>query len=75
MATEIVTYIRSLDPPGRFLRKVNQPKVNATEDEQKHQQQGTPAAWEELPDERAIHKACQGKSWNQWVCCDIVRHA
>jgi hypothetical protein len=42
LAAEIVSAIRELDPPGRFLKKSEQLEQ-----------------WEELPDERAIHKACQ----------------
>lgn len=42
LAQEIVMQIRSLDPPGRFLKQGKESNQ-----------------WEELNDERAIHKACQ----------------
>jgi len=58
LATEIVHLIRSLKPPGRFLKKVTAKKGEKVVEE-------TDAAkafeneWEELPDEKSIHKACQ----------------
>jgi len=88
LATEIVTHIRSLDPPGRFLRKrsssskskdpatsgsgVADGGESATDGESSKGGSTAIATtsatgagdvleceWEELPDERAIHKACQ----------------
>ena len=51
LATEIVTIIRSLDPPGRFLKKVT--KTTASD------LKGLSGEWEELSYDKAIHKACQ----------------
>mmetsp|Transcript_31508 Transcript_31508/g.44725 ORF Transcript_31508/g.44725 Transcript_31508/m.44725 type:complete len:185 (+) Transcript_31508:61-615(+) len=50
LATEIVSEIRSLNPPGRFLKrvKITGDGPRRPEDE-----------WEELSDDKAIHKACQ----------------
>lgn len=88
LATEIVTHIRSLDPPGRFLRKRSSKSKNAgtsigaadggeSATDGEHSKGASAVAttasatsttdlgesleceWEELPDERAIHKACQ----------------
>jgi hypothetical protein len=70
LAMEVVTIIRSLDPPGRFLKRVDPtktpvapaPVVKAADDKN---DSGEPAGrtleagWEELLDEKAIHKACQ----------------
>lgn len=55
LATEIVGIIRSLDPPGRFLKRMaaGRPKP---EDGGANVIEG---GWEELNDDRAIHKACQ----------------
>jgi len=61
LATEIVHIVRSLKPPGRFLKKVTAKKgekAAATEDS-KEKIEGLENEWEELPDEKAIHKACQ----------------
>ena len=53
LATEIVQIIRSLTPPGRFLKKVTKKEdadaANVIEG----------GEWEELSDDKAIHKACQ----------------
>lgn len=56
LATEIVTIIRSLEPPGRFLKRVD--KKNGTVSVDKAPTETT-FEWEEMSDERAIHKACQ----------------
>lgn len=57
LATEIVGMIRSLDPPGRFLKKINgASKVTDENWDHSHTLEGQ---WEELSDEKAIHKACQ----------------
>jgi hypothetical protein len=45
LATEIVTIIRSLDPPGRFLQRARGAGDGKST-----------STWEELSDERAIHK-------------------
>lgn len=52
LATEIVNLIRSLDPPGRFLKRADALK-------RKIPPHGLTAEWEELSDAKAIHKACQ----------------
>jgi hypothetical protein len=68
LAMEVVTIIRSLDPPGRFLKRVDPSKASATPanikpTEDKNQpdepDRTLEAGWEELSDEKAIHKACQ----------------
>ena len=72
LATEIVTIIRSLDPPGRFLKRVsnggsnnnsstsnNNPANKEDEGGGPLQARGLDGGWEELSDDRAIHKACQ----------------
>jgi hypothetical protein len=57
LATEIVGMIRSLEPPGRFLRKMStSPGIN---DENWDGSRTIDGQWEELSDEKAIHKACQ----------------
>lgn len=57
LATEIVGMIRSLEPPGRFLRKMsNSPRIV---DENWDGSRTIDGQWEELSDEKAIHKACQ----------------
>lgn len=61
LATEIVHIIRTLKPPGRFLKKViakKEGKAPATNDN-KDKIEGLENEWEELPVEKAIHKACQ----------------
>ena len=62
LATEIVQIIKSLDPPGRFLKRM--PKSKASEIKSGENQWNLPArgldgSWEELNDEKSIHKACQ----------------
>lgn len=61
LATEIVHIIRSLKPPGRFLKKVTAKKGAAAKDDDdaKDPQKEFESEWEELVDEKAIHKACQ----------------
>jgi hypothetical protein len=72
LATEVVQIIRSLEPPGRFLKRAKeaggggkQPAVkeddNNIEDEDNWDapSKGLEGTWEELSDEKAIHKACQ----------------
>lgn len=53
LASEIVAHIRSLNPPGRFLKKA--PKGSTGNSDLK----GLSGEWEELSDEKATHKACQ----------------
>jgi hypothetical protein len=58
LATEIFQHIRSLDPPGRFLKKIDAAQRVAIENS------GGSATiidseWEELGDEKAIAKCCQ----------------
>ena len=55
LATEVVGLTRALDPPGRFLKRVKGTegkKSDATLTE-------LDGEWEELSDDKAIHKACQ----------------
>ena len=58
LATEVVTIIRSLNPPGRFLQRASAPSdppaEGATSITKGPQQDGS--TWEELSDEKAIHK-------------------
>lgn len=49
VATEIITHIKSLDPPGRFLKRVGRSK-NA---------RGLEGPWEELTEQEVIKKTCQ----------------
>jgi hypothetical protein len=58
LATEMVTIIRSLEPPGRFLKRVDM-KTAHKSDNWILPPKGVEGAWEELADEKAIHKACQ----------------
>mmetsp|Transcript_20279 Transcript_20279/g.49721 ORF Transcript_20279/g.49721 Transcript_20279/m.49721 type:complete len:418 (-) Transcript_20279:112-1365(-) len=58
LATEIVHLVRSLKPPGRFLKKVTAKKGEKVVEE-KDAAKAFENEWEELPDEKAIHKACQ----------------
>jgi len=56
LAADIVGLIRSLDPPGRFLKRVNK----ASDDQELLiTTEGMEGGWEELSDDRATHKACQ----------------
>jgi hypothetical protein len=69
LAMEVVTIIRSLDPPGRFLKRVDltktsltpAPVIKAADDTNKSDEpdRTLQTGWEELSDEKAIHKACQ----------------
>jgi hypothetical protein len=66
---EVVTIVRSLDPPGRFLKRVDPTKTSvipatAVKSAEDKNQSDEPErklldGWEELSDEKAIHKACQ----------------
>jgi hypothetical protein len=60
LAMEMVTIIRNLDPPGRFLKKAHS---NGTAGAiTNHVAAGVvmmEGGWEEVTDEKAIHKACQ----------------
>jgi hypothetical protein len=51
LATEIISIIRNLEPPGRFLQKA---QIQAKDGEGKATME-----WEELTDERAIEKVTQ----------------
>ncbi|KAL3905810.1 MAG: hypothetical protein SGARI_004283 [Bacillariaceae sp.] len=57
LATEVVQAIRGLNPPGRFLKKANTGKDAKSGDEPTAEL--VDGMWEELTDEKAIHKACQ----------------
>ena len=75
LAAEIVQIIKALDPPGRFLKraaKKTAPDADADEeakDEEPVKKEGVDgwtapdkaeiSDWEELGDEKSIHKACQ----------------
>lgn len=60
LATEVVQIIRSLEPPGRFLKRVSTPKKAAKEgNDWVLPPRGVDGEWEELNDDKAIHKACQ----------------
>lgn len=59
LATEVVTIIRSLDPPGRFLKKLNPAMVKPPDSLDESGRALFAEGWEELSDEKAIHKACQ----------------
>lgn len=51
LATDVVSIIRSLTPPGRFLKRIkegSEPEFASTMPE-----------WEELSEDKAVHKACQ----------------
>jgi hypothetical protein len=50
LAEEIVGHIKSLDPPGRFLRRSGRPNRSV---------RGLDGPWEELSKEEAIKKTCQ----------------
>ena len=62
LASEIVTIIKALDPPGRFLKRASKKNDDGAADgdeskeEDVKEQEGE---WEELSDEKSIHKACQ----------------
>jgi hypothetical protein len=60
LAMEIVTIIRNLDPPGRFLKQAGVQQTNATGGGGVDTlMDGGGATWEEVTDDKAIHKACQ----------------
>jgi hypothetical protein len=66
LATEIVQIVRALKPPGRFLKKVSAKAAAAAaaaaaekDSTDKDAPKGLDDGWEELSDEKAIHKACQ----------------
>lgn len=51
LATEVFNQIKSLDPPGRFLKRAAK-----TDDTTEGSMEGE---WVELSEDKAIHKACQ----------------
>lgn len=51
LATEVVSIVRGLEPPGRFLKRVKEGAEGVDYPDM--------PGWEELSDDRAIHKACQ----------------
>lgn len=62
LAGEIVQIIKGLEPAGRFLKRgpATPAKAEKKEDESwVVPPKGTSGEWEELSDEKAIHKACQ----------------
>lgn len=60
LAGEIVQIIKSLDPPGRFLKRTSASKVEKSEEDSWGVAPKTnEGEWEELSHEKAIHKACQ----------------
>ena len=66
LANEIVSILKALDPPGRFLKKASKNPDDEDEDPDgapnKKKDDEAPTAeseWVELGDEKAIHKACQ----------------
>ena len=63
LAAEIVGIIRSLDPPGRFLKRAavssNRPAKTANDEGWSMYTRGLDGEWEELSDDKAVHKACQ----------------
>jgi len=60
LANEIVSIIKALDPPGRFLKKASKKPDDSAKEEGKDDEPKEPESeWEELNDEKAIHKACQ----------------
>ena len=52
LAADIVSQIKGLQPPGRFLKKADSGKGQEF-------RKGLAGEWEELSDDKAIHKACQ----------------
>lgn len=52
LATEVVNIIRSMTPPGRFLKRIREGSYIEFPS-------STMPEWEELSDDKAIHKACQ----------------
>jgi hypothetical protein len=49
ISEEIIRHIKSLDPPGRFLKRDGRGQVS----------RGLAGPWEELTEREAIHKTCQ----------------
>lgn len=49
ISEEIIRHIKSLDPPGRFLKRDGRGQVS----------RGLSGPWEELTEREAIHKTCQ----------------
>lgn len=65
LAEEIVSHIRNLDPPGRFLKRPPRvKKVNVTE-----------GPWEELTDKETLKKTCQAlRDCNRGDRNEYARH-
>jgi hypothetical protein len=59
LATEVVVFIRNLDPPGRFLKKLDAGKPIAKGVVVAVPPEGDEAGWEDLNEDKSIHKACQ----------------
>ena len=59
LAIEIVHHLRGLDPPGRFLKRLEANKPVPKEAKVVAAPEGDQPGWEELDQEKAIHKACQ----------------
>lgn len=59
LAVEIVDHLLALDPPGRFLKRLEPNKPVPEETKVVAAPQGDQPGWEELDREKAIHKACQ----------------
>jgi len=76
LANEIVSILKALDPPGRFLKRASKKGTDADgggtnnddmaedtpvkkEEEDDSPKDPSECEWEELGDEKAIHKACQ----------------
>jgi hypothetical protein len=70
LANEVVMLIRNLNPPGRFLRRLDSKKVMSSsiysaplidEDDKSIavHPSGDDPGWQELNEEKSIHKACQ----------------
>lgn len=63
LASEIVTIIKALDPPGRFLKRASKKNddggVQDGDESKEEDTKDQEGEWEELSDEKSIHKACQ----------------
>ena len=62
LASEIVTILKALDPPGRFLKRASKKQTEETKKEEaaaEKKDDEQVSEWEELSDEKSIHKACQ----------------
>lgn len=55
-ANEIFLYVKNLNPPGRFLKRIDADRKAVME---KDGYTIVASEWEELGDEKAIHKCCQ----------------